>query len=83
MRQPAAALGGKRVDFDRGRRNGDEAEDRVILERDVGDAEMVAKLVLARKAMEKAVEVWVSAAELVAIVARLQSPNPQAHKGSL
>jgi hypothetical protein len=73
----------ERIDFDLGRRNSDKAQDRIILDRDVGDADMVAKLVLARKAMEKAVEVWVSAAEPVTIVARLQPPNPHAHQGSL
>ena len=47
------------------------------------DLSRVAKLVLARKAMEEAVEVWLSAAEPVAIVGWLQPPNCDAHWASL
>jgi hypothetical protein len=45
--------------------------------------DMVAKLILARKAMEKPVEIGVAAAELVTIVAGLQPPNRDTHRASL
>ena len=62
---------------------GDKTEDRLILDRDVGHANMVAELVLTRKAMEEPIEIRVAAREPVPIVVGCQPPNRKAHKGSL
>lgn len=78
----AAAGLGECIDLDLGGRDGDEAEEAVRLDRDRGDADVMAKLILSGKAVEEAVEISVAAGELTAIVACFQAPNLHTHAAS-
>jgi hypothetical protein len=81
-RKLTTALFRQRVDLDLGRCDRDEAKDTVLGDGNVGDAEVMAKLILTRKSLKKPIEIRISAGESAAVVARLQSPNPKTHDRS-
>ncbi|EXJ14086.1 hypothetical protein D779_2971 [Imhoffiella purpurea] len=50
---------------------------------DVGDSEVMSKLILTREPVEEPIKIRITTGELSSIVARLQSPNPKIHEPSL
>ena len=69
-REPSPRALGKALDLDGAGRQGHASEDLPILHRDVGNAEVVAELVLAGEAKEEAIEIGLSAGEGTSVVVR-------------